>query len=66
MKKAMINVIDYLISNGACDCCARCVHCTTIDEYEDFPPCLEREKFGDVACRDGMIKYFREKNKGDI
>ena len=63
MKKAMIKIIDYLIANGACDCCARCIHFKPIKEPGNFDPCLEVAKYGDVACRDGMIKFFRENTK---
>ena len=63
MKKAMIKVIDYLIANGACDCCACCSNCPPLNKDGDVEPCLEIEKYGDVACRDGMIKFFRENTK---
>jgi len=62
----MIELIDYLIENGACDCCARCIHNKSISDSGNVEPCAEFGKDGNVACRNGMIEFFKQKNKGDI
>ncbi len=54
-----IKAIDYLIENGGCDCCAKCIYCQPIKENEDIEPCKEFEKTGNIACRNGMIEYFK-------
>lgn len=58
-----IKVIDYLIENGGCDCCAKCVFIAQpLQKNSDVEPCKEFEKGGNIACRKGMITYFeREK-----
>ena len=54
-----IKVIDYLIENGACDTCSKCIYCTPILPNGDVEPCEEFEKHGNTACRTGMIEYFK-------
>ena len=57
--KSEIKVIDYLIENGGCDTCGKCAYAKPLDENGDIKPCLEFDKDGSVACRNGMIEYFR-------
>ena len=59
--KSEIKVIDYLIENGGCDCCAKCAYYKTVAENNDAEPCKEFEKDGNIACRKGMITYFERK-----
>lgn len=54
-----IKVIDYLIENGGCDCCAKCAYYKTAAENSDAEPCKAFEKDGNIACRNGMIEYFK-------
>lgn len=54
-----IKVIDYLIKNGGCDCCEKCEYYCKPNENEDFTPCQMFEQNGNVACRNGMIEYFK-------
>ena len=54
-----IKVIDYLIENGGCDCCAKCAYYKTAAENSDAEHCKEFEKGGNIACRKGMIEYFK-------
>ena len=54
-----IKVIDYLIENGACDTCSKCIYYTPILPNGDVEPCEEFEKDGNIACRNGMIEYFK-------
>lgn len=55
----LIEVIDYLVENSACDLCGHCAFYKPIKNDEDYTPCGEREKHGNVACRNGMIEYFK-------
>lgn len=54
-----IKVIDYLIEYGACDTCAKCIYYAPILPNGDVEPCEEFEKHGNLACRNGMIEYFK-------
>ncbi len=54
-----IKVIDYLIENGGCDLCGKCAYYIQAKKDEDFTPCKEFEKDGNIACRNGMIEYFK-------
>lgn len=57
-------VISYLIENSACDICGKCAYYKAANPNEEFTPCKDFEKEGNVACRNGMIKYFEnESNK---
>ena len=54
-----IKVIDYLIENGGCDLCGKCVYYKPIEQDSDVEPCEEFEKDGNIACRKGMIEWFK-------
>lgn len=57
-----IKVIDYLIENGGCDLCGKCIYSKPILPNKDVAPCNEFKKHGNTACRNGMIAFFeREK-----
>lgn len=57
----LIEVIDYLVENSACDLCGHCAYYKQPKNDEDYTPCNELEKHGNVACRNGMIEYFKKK-----
>ena len=63
-KKALINLIDYLLVDGGADCCAKCAYnCAGYSGNVPDDFCREFTKDGNVACRNGMIKFFHKKEK---
>ena len=54
-----IKLIDYFIANSGCDLCGKCINYTPPKQDEDYTPCKEFEKDGNIACRNGMIEYFK-------
>ena len=54
-----IKLIDYLIENCGCDLCGKCAYYTPPKQDEDFTPCQMFEQDGNIACRNGMIEYFK-------
>ena len=54
-----IKIIDFLIATGGCDTCLKCMFAKPINENDDVEPCKEFEKDGNIACRNGMIEYFK-------
>ena len=59
MNEVKDKLIDYLIEEANCDICAKCAYCQPLDESVDYEPCRAREQDGNVACRNGMIEYFK-------
>lgn len=59
--KSEIKLIDYLIVNSGCDLCGKCIYYTPPKKDEDFTACKQYEKSGDIACRNGMIEFFKNK-----
>lgn len=57
-EECLIELIDYLLKDYGGDCCAKCVHCQQANENGEIPPCRPFDKDGNIACRDGMIKWF--------
>lgn len=55
-----IKVIDYLIENGGCDLCGKCEYYVEPNKNEDFTPCQMFEQDGNIACRNGMIEWFKK------
>lgn len=55
---ALRSAVQYLIDDGAADCCAKCVYCPQPTEEDDDCDCLHK---GD--CVDGMIKWFEGQRK---
>ena len=63
MKRAIAleKIVDFLIINGAADTCAKCIYAKDAykkngDVDEDF--CKRYQKDGNVACKNGMIKFY--------
>lgn len=62
-NETLINLIDYLLKDYGGDCCAKCVHCQQADENGNIPNCKPIEQDGNVACRNGMIAWFKQSTK---
>ena len=55
---ALRSAVQYLIDDGAADCCAKCVYCPQPTEEDDDCDCQHKGE-----CVDGMIKWFEEQRE---
>lgn len=60
MTKAERKMVLYLIYDGGCDCCSKCIHlnkesCGKYVSPEDYSG-----ECSDDYCIDGMVKYFEK------
>lgn len=60
-----IKVIDYCIEKMD-DLCGKCVYAKKFLDADFYSACEHFDKEGNVACRNGIIKYFErgEKHNG--
>lgn len=59
--EAIRKLLIYLIYDGGCDCCSRCVHLNTDSccIYNPETGCADKkEALNDDYCIEGMLKYF--------
>lgn len=57
-KETLIKVIDYCIEKQD-DLCGKCIYAQNF-EADFYSACEHFDKERNVACRNGIIKYFEE------
>ena len=55
---AVVKVIDYLLEQGADDLCSKCAFHKVANF--DTLKCEKYEGQNNVACRNGLIEYFKK------
>lgn len=63
MKNAYIKTIDRCIEKYD-DLCGKCIYAKTYEENVDVG-CEYFDKGGNVACRNGIIKYFKREKENE-
>lgn len=57
---AVVKVIDYLIEEGGADLCSKCAFNNSRYVNFDTGECEKYEGQNNVACRNGLIEYFKK------